>query len=301
MNNNNFSSIVREVPSARVKRQSRSAFTLIELLVVIAIIAILAAILFPVFGRARENARRSSCQSNLKQIGLGVMQYIDDNDGGVPIHYYEDLNKPNIQDVTWVRAIDPYMKEYGAFRCPSDEQDPYDIWGGGAPGNKFFGNWQIWPSYGYNRDYLVPSIVAGGACKDRAPIKIAQIAKASEMVLTADTKIMGTSTPSNNWYGSYELDSPAIATVAEVCGEYSDDGWGIGGFADDPNLGPRPKDSHTGYFAPRHLEGGNVAFMDGHVKFFTPGRLAQGTNWSKTTPLSSVVVTDRSQYLWDTE
>ncbi len=55
--------------------KSRRAFTLIELLVVIAIIAILAAILFPVFARARENARRASCQSNLKQIALGIIQY----------------------------------------------------------------------------------------------------------------------------------------------------------------------------------------------------------------------------------
>src|ERR1051325_7590284 len=59
-------------------------FTLIELLVVIAIIAILAAILFPVFGRARENARRSSCQSNLKQIGLGLLQYEQDFDESLP-------------------------------------------------------------------------------------------------------------------------------------------------------------------------------------------------------------------------
>src|SRR5438093_9492423 len=65
-------------------RSDRSGFTLIELLVVIAIIAILAAILFPVFGRARENARRSSCQSNLKQLSLGMLQYTQDYDERFP-------------------------------------------------------------------------------------------------------------------------------------------------------------------------------------------------------------------------
>jgi prepilin-type N-terminal cleavage/methylation domain-containing protein len=65
--------------SSKSKRFAKG-FTLIELLVVIAIIAILAAILFPVFARARENARRASCQSNLKQVGLGLLQYIQDYD-----------------------------------------------------------------------------------------------------------------------------------------------------------------------------------------------------------------------------
>ena len=62
----------------------RKGFTLIELLVVIAIIALLAAILFPVFARARENARRASCQNNLKQMALGFAQYTSDYDGGYP-------------------------------------------------------------------------------------------------------------------------------------------------------------------------------------------------------------------------
>ena len=70
-------------PAPGIKR-SHLGFTLIELLVVIAIIAILAAILFPVFARARENARRASCMSNLKQIGLGLMQYTQDYDEKYP-------------------------------------------------------------------------------------------------------------------------------------------------------------------------------------------------------------------------
>jgi len=71
---------MKNTTSASFSRVSVKAFILIELLVVIAIIAILAAILFPVFARARENARRSSCQSNLKQLGLGFAQYTQDYD-----------------------------------------------------------------------------------------------------------------------------------------------------------------------------------------------------------------------------
>ncbi len=94
---------------------SQKAFTLIELLVVIAIIAILAAILFPVFARARENARRSSCQSNLKQIGLGLMQYTQDYDESLPIIWYG--SNPTIY---WVDTVQPYVKSYQLFHCPSD-------------------------------------------------------------------------------------------------------------------------------------------------------------------------------------
>jgi prepilin-type N-terminal cleavage/methylation domain-containing protein/prepilin-type processing-associated H-X9-DG protein len=94
-------------------------FTLIELLVVIAIIAILAAILFPVFARARENARRASCQSNLKQIGLGIMQYTQD---------YDEKMVPQGNNVGttypgWHYLVQPYIKSAQVFNCPSSTND----------------------------------------------------------------------------------------------------------------------------------------------------------------------------------
>lgn len=103
---------------ADMLKSKKSAFTLIELLVVIAIIAILAAILFPVFGRARENARRSSCQSNLKQIGLGLMQYSQDYD-----EKFVPCGINTAPQVPWAEAIQPYMKSKQVFRCPSNPQE----------------------------------------------------------------------------------------------------------------------------------------------------------------------------------
>ena len=107
--------IFRRTPT---QRHLRSGFTLIELLVVIAIIAILAAILFPVFARARENARRASCQSNLKQIALGMMQYTQDYDNRFSPAQGTDVahgDNPNSIVVT----LQPYIKSTQIFICPS--------------------------------------------------------------------------------------------------------------------------------------------------------------------------------------
>lgn len=95
----------------------RRAFTLIELLVVVSILALLAAILFPVFGRARENARRSNCLSNTRQISLGILQYTQDNDEFLPPVAYKAA--PGVT-VTWPQLVTPYLKNEQIFKCPSD-------------------------------------------------------------------------------------------------------------------------------------------------------------------------------------
>src|ERR1700753_1071238 len=107
--------MVRSLCRSRHRRQA-CAFTLIELLVVIAIIAILAAILFPVFARARENARRASCQSNLKQIGLGLIQYQQDFDERM-IPLYIDPGFTTTSQ--WCFLAQPYLKSTQVLHCPS--------------------------------------------------------------------------------------------------------------------------------------------------------------------------------------
>ena len=109
------------------QRGSKKAFTLIELLVVIAIIAILAAILFPVFQKVRENARRASCESNAKQFMLGILQYVQDSDETMPISYAVNnsigpfaAQTLGVSQAGVPAEIMPYVKSQDVFHCPDD-------------------------------------------------------------------------------------------------------------------------------------------------------------------------------------
>jgi prepilin-type N-terminal cleavage/methylation domain-containing protein len=106
---------------SKVPAGSRRGFTLIELLVVIAIISILASMIFPTFSRAREAARKTVCISNLKQIGLGVMQYNQDYDERFPIGYpfWDNDKGARPRDQLLVGVLDPYIKSDQVWNCPS--------------------------------------------------------------------------------------------------------------------------------------------------------------------------------------
>ena len=102
----------------------RRGFTLIELLVVIAIIAILAAILFPIFQKVRENARATACLSDMKQIGLGVQQYVTDNDERLFFRSNDANSRAGVtaggNPSRWWNQLMPFIKSNAVFSCPSD-------------------------------------------------------------------------------------------------------------------------------------------------------------------------------------
>ena len=107
----------------------KSGFTLIELLIVMAIIGIIAAMLLPVFSRVRENARRATCQSNLKQLGLGIMQYTQDYDERYPLLVHSGSSGLFNSATTWCDGVEPYVKTKEVFFCPSQTKGSHPHYG----------------------------------------------------------------------------------------------------------------------------------------------------------------------------
>lgn len=232
----------------REGRRTKNGFTLIELLVVIAIITILAAVLFPVFARARENARRSSCQSNLKQIALGFAQYTQDYDGTFPwgcmrpdptisMAASEPWNLVTNENQMWAGAVLPYLKSRQVFACPSATRIKAHYHPGGFDMDVV--STLLRTPYGYNNHYL-------GACGQNPHAdQVSGPARDSQIENSAGTVLVHDATLSNMGVSHllYVPDTPLSNTAT--------DGSGIS----------------TDFFpGDRHLGTINVAFVDGHVK-----------------------------------
>jgi len=227
--------------------KSNSGFTLIELLVVIAIISILAAILFPVFARARENARRASCISNLKQIGLGMLMYNQDYDerypktytalgaGDIPVDGEVFLN--GFQ--SWQQMIYPYVKSHQLFFCPNTPS-PIGADIASDPRTNPLSR-LLNANYGYSQ-YI-------GASSDA--LAMAAIVSPSTTYMLAETGVY--SFQANDFRG--------------YSGKYNKSyylpGGGAHGISCDSVITEFQSDCMNG----RHFGGITIAFADGHVKW----------------------------------
>ncbi len=235
------------------RNQPIAAFTLVELLVVIAIIAILASILFPVFARARENARRTTCISNLKQINLGMMQYTQDYDERYPNYsYYDNTSTPGVVAPGpenggswyptaaatywfWQNMIYPYVKSVQVFICPSSPlagekyRAPTSFYG------PYMGHYGINASTGF-----IPTGRYG-----QAGPKITVVVAPAKTYLFAEA---------SNYVTSWDhADGPAVSNndyMPGVCRLF-------------PTSTATAKDCWNG----RHFDGMSVGFADGHVKW----------------------------------
>ena len=151
----------------------RRAFTLIELLVVIAIIAILAAILFPVFARAREKARQMSCASNLRNLGTACLMYAQDYDEELPLAAYATSA---FTFFTWHDLTDPYARNKQIWHCPSSSLSRTDQ--GGA----------ITTHFGYNARYLTNIALDFSNASGHRAVSLAAVSLPAETLLLADAR-----------------------------------------------------------------------------------------------------------------
>ena len=238
--------------STREKNVAK-AFTLIELLVVIAIIAILAAILFPVFARARENARRSSCSSNLKQIGLGVLQYVQDYDEKYPFGHNQGGGASGGY-LNWYSAVDPYLKSRQIFSCPSDSNTD-------KAGNT---DYITGTPQGFHVSYAANVFVSK---QSPSVLSLAAISSPTTLVYAADAGTPPTGDKGTVVEGTPEKPFSGLRML-------SDAGWpGYNGVTTSP--------TDNNFMGPtiRHLSTVNVLFTDGHVKALKANAFYWNLSW----------------------
>lgn len=224
----------------------KRGFTLIELLVVIAIIAILAAILFPVFAKAREKARQISCASNERQIGLAILQYVQDADEVLPQSYYGSTGDSDMTtNYKWMDAIYPYTKNEQIFDCPSDSLSPKYKYRTG----------EDYGSYGLNGAY-------GSAGDNQTPPRSSAAYEVTDAMLAVPATTV--------WI----TDNNNAATATNTGGSQ---GFFWSNWTKNPtitNTSPRQLNN----IVERHIGRTEVLYCDGHVKAVSLDELAKTTH-----------------------
>jgi len=259
----------------------RRAFTLIELLVVIAIIAILAAILFPVFARARDSARRASCSSNMKQIILAYTMYAQDYDEvTVPVYTYDTnlgggpITGGGTGGATfpyWPDILLPYIKSRQIFKCPSTD-------------STFSGdtNYQTRVSYAYNQANIQNDYIVYDASSASHGVSLAKFDHPTTTIVFSEGILL-----SGPWFGGSDQDN--IGAQTDVYGTYNSNTPVLQANNHGSNLydslndgdqveGGGSTSSHaTDRVLRAHFDGSNYAFADGHVKWMKKTTLGMWT------------------------
>ncbi len=256
-------------------KSKKYGFTLIELLVVIAIIAILAAILFPVFAQAREKARQTSCLSNMKELALANIMYVQDYDEGFCNEGSPDATNGYGWQDTWLVETQPYIKNYGIMHCPSDSHLTPD-WSGPSFSYPANGN------FCWNNGWKLCGIInpARTWCDDwKTAVSDASINFPAETILFSERRTMGP----NSWMGPVGTIQGAFSPWATVI--IGDDGVDHGNQLPGQQGGAvngvyttgvdgtwMPADPKSTGTVGLHSNMGNFAFADGHVKAMPPIR-----------------------------
>ena len=268
--------------SFSTRRGFTKAFTLIELLVVIAIIAILAAILFPVFQKVRENARRASCESNEKQLGLAFIQYSQDADESYPTGTDDSPAGP--WGASWAGRINVYVKDPDLYHCPDDSTAPI----GSAKTS-------VALSYNYNRSipFTNPGINFGGPGGNLAgfnsPAKTVLLCEIEGDPVDVNADMIPHNDPTVNqsvglngvWQAYYNVTTPGNPIYPRfVTGP-------LGNRPAVAGVGSTPPPAYGGYIDPatngRHTDGSNYLLADGHVKWYRGSQVSSGFNAANPT------------------